>query len=218
PYSILFRGCGLLLTYQTGVAVALQDLSPDILKCASKIYGASSGSIIATLLLCECDLGKGCTIPPLLGAVGKGCTIPPLLGNALETLKETLNKYLPPNAHQMVSGRLHIIITRLRDCRSVAISEFTSKEDIIQAVICSCFVPPFVGLLPPVYRGMRYVDGEIGMWRSNFVSRTTITISGFAGEYDICPKDVSAAFFTMKISDWILHISKRNIFRLMCIL
>lgn len=59
PFSILFRGCSFLLLYEAGVFAALRDLSPDILKSASRIYGASSGSIVATLGLCECDIGKG---------------------------------------------------------------------------------------------------------------------------------------------------------------
>lgn len=61
PYSILFRGGSFMVTYQTGVLSALQDLSPDIMKSAHRIYGASSGSIIATVGLCGCDVGKGYT-------------------------------------------------------------------------------------------------------------------------------------------------------------
>lgn len=55
------------------------------------------------------------------------------------------------------------------------------------------------------------------MWRADFVSPSTITISAFAGEYDICPKDSAAAFLTFQISDCILHISKMNICRLLYI-
>ncbi|NXW35076.1 PLPL1 protein, partial [Phaetusa simplex] len=202
PFSILFRGCSFLLLYEAGVFAALRDLSPDILKSASRIYGASSGSIVATLGLCECDIGKGFEL----------LFIPCL--KRLNILKDLLNKYLPPNAHQLVSGKLHVILTRVYDWRSVAVSEFASREDLIQAIMCSCFVPVCFGILPPMYHGVRYVDGELGMWRANFVSRTTITVSGFAGEYDIGPRDGPAAFFTFQLSDCILQISKRNICRL----
>lgn len=63
PFSILFKGCSFLIVYEAGVLAAFQKLSPDILKSASRIYGASSGSIIATLGLCECDAGKGYALP-----------------------------------------------------------------------------------------------------------------------------------------------------------
>jgi len=65
-FSILFRGCGFLLIYEAGVLAALQELSPDILKSASRIYGASSGSVVATLALCGCGIGKGYALPFIL--------------------------------------------------------------------------------------------------------------------------------------------------------
>ncbi|NXI54038.1 PLPL1 protein, partial [Chloroceryle aenea] len=209
PFSILLRGCSFSIFYQAGVLAALQDLSPNLLKSASRVYGASSGSILAALILCECDIGKGCVLPWAL-------SLKSLNGwKFRKVIRNKLDKHLPPNAHQLVSGKLHVIVTRVRDCRSVTVSDFTSKEDLIQAIVCSCFVPVWFGILPPVYHGVRYVDGEIGMWRASFVSRTMITVSGFAGEYDICPRDGSAAFFTFQISDCILQISKRNLCRLM---
>ncbi|NXQ97106.1 PLPL1 protein, partial [Sagittarius serpentarius] len=218
PFSLLFRGCSFLLAYEVGVLGALQELSPDILKSASRIYGASSGSVVATVALCECDIGKSYALPFILRKcyTKASCQFSPISQKIklLKILKDVLNKYLPPNAHQLVSGKLHVILTRVHDWRSVVVSEFASREDLIQAVLCSCFVPVYGGFLPPTYCGVRYVDGELGMWRANIVSRTTITVSAFAGEYDICPKESPAAFFTFQLSDCILHISKRNIHRL----
>nr|XP_009913556.1 PREDICTED: patatin-like phospholipase domain-containing protein 1 [Haliaeetus albicilla] len=212
PFSILFRGCSFLISYEAGVLSALQELSPDMLKSASKVYGASSGSVLATAALCECDLEEAkLYVLSALKPTFWGC-IPG--GKILKIVREVLNKYLPTNAHQLVSGKLHVILTRVHDWRSVVVSEFASREDLIQAVICSCFIPLYFGFLPPTYCGVRYVDGELGMWRANFVSRTTITVSAFSGEYDISPKDSPAAFFTFQLSDCILHISKRNIHRL----
>ncbi|KAF1471867.1 Patatin-like phospholipase domain-containing protein 1, partial [Pygoscelis antarcticus] len=221
PFSILFRGCSFLIIYEAGVLAALRELSPDILKSASKIYGASSGSVVATLALCECDIGKGYALHEMilsfLSITKASLWWRFLGGKVIKILKDMLNKYLPTNAHQLVSGKLHVILTRLHDWRSVVVSEFASREDLIQAVTCSCFIPLYFGFSIPMYRGVRYIDGELSMWQANFVSRTMITVSGFAGEYDICPKDSPAAFFTFQLSDCILYISKRNIARLQCI-
>ncbi|NWZ02695.1 PLPL1 protein, partial [Loxia curvirostra] len=155
PYSILFRGGSFLVLYQSGVLSALRDLSPDIMKSAYRIYGASSGSIVATAGLCGCDVGKvyrylfilclkRWDIWEYLGISGNIWT--------LRLLRETLDKFLPPNAHELVSGKLHIILTRLHDWRSVTVSEFASKEELIQAVTCSCFLPLFFGFFPPTFR------------------------------------------------------------------
>lgn len=53
-------------------------------------------------------------------------------GRMMRLLKDILNQLLPPNAHELVSGKLHIILTRLHDWRSVTVSEFASKEELIQ--------------------------------------------------------------------------------------
>ncbi|NXD43066.1 PLPL1 protein, partial [Copsychus sechellarum] len=221
PYSLLFRGVSFSIPYEAGVLAALQNLSPDILKSASRIYGSSSGSIVATAGLCGCNVGKGCRfLFILLMEYGLDCVQASLLrlipgGRVPRLLRHILNKFLPPNAHELVSGKLHIILTRLHDWRSVTVSEFASREELIQAVVCSCFIPFYFGLSPPTFRGVRYLDGELAMWRADFVSRSTITISAFAGEYDICPKDGPAAFLTFQLSDSILQISKMNMCRLL---
>ncbi|NWY15779.1 PLPL1 protein, partial [Aphelocoma coerulescens] len=212
PYSILFRGCSFLFIYEAGVLTALQDLSPDIMKSAHRIYGSSSGSVMATAGLCGCDVGKGYTLLFILCL--KRWNSWEFWRRLIRLVRRTLRKFLPPNAHELVSGKLHIVLTRVHDWRTVTVSEFASKEELIQAVTCSCFIPLYFGLCPPTYRGVRYVDGEVAMWTADFVSRTTITISAFAGEYDICPKDGPAAFLTFQLADSILQISKMNICRL----
>ena len=39
---------------------------------------------------------------------------------------------LPDDAHERVSGRLHISLTRVYDGKNVIVSEFSSKEDLLQ--------------------------------------------------------------------------------------
>ncbi|NWR31579.1 PLPL1 protein, partial [Tachuris rubrigastra] len=215
PYSILFRGCSFLIVYEVGVLTALQELSPGILESASRIYGSSSGSVVATAGLCGCDIGKSyefkATFLSRLTTSFWGLVPGKRI---LKLLRYGLDKHLPPNAHELVSGKLHIVLTRVHDWKSVTVSEFASKEDLIQAILCSCFIPVYFGLFPPSYRGVRYVDGELAMWRADFVSQTTITVSAFAGEYDICPRDGAAAFLNFQLSDCIFQISTRNLCRL----
>ncbi|NXC41411.1 PLPL1 protein, partial [Penelope pileata] len=216
-FSLMFRGCSFLQTYEAGVVKALQELSPEILKSASRIYGASSGSVVAAFAVCDCDIGKAIEeVMHYFSASGKiHCSrLLTARGRILRVVKDALNKYLPVNAHQLASGKLHVILTRLRDWRTVVVSEFASREDVIQAVLCSCFIPLCFGFFPPLYHGVRYIDGEFGLWRSNFTSQTMITVSAFAGEYDICPRDCPAAFFTLQIFGHLIPISKKNLYRM----
>ncbi|NWI07988.1 PLPL1 protein, partial [Tichodroma muraria] len=129
PFSILFRGCSFMITYQAGVLSALQELSPDIMKSAYRIYGSSSGSIVATVGLCGCDVGKGYKFLFVLCLRRWNIWE---FWRVLRLMRGALHKFLPPNAHELVSGKLHVVLTRLHDWRSVTVSEFASKEELIQ--------------------------------------------------------------------------------------
>lgn len=55
--NFAFAGCGFMGIYHIGVASCLREYAPPhILK--NRISGASAGSMVAALLLCEAPLGN----------------------------------------------------------------------------------------------------------------------------------------------------------------
>jgi patatin-like phospholipase domain-containing protein 2 len=62
----------------------------------------------------------------------------------------------------------------------------------------------FSGLLPPKFHGIRYMDGAFS---DNLptLDENTVTVSPFAGETDICPRDDSAQIFHVKIRSLTLN-------------
>lgn len=52
--------------------------------------------------------------------------------NIFHWLELILHKYLPSDAHQLASGRLAVAVTRLTDSKTIIMSEFQSKEDVVQ--------------------------------------------------------------------------------------
>ena len=52
--------------------------------------------------------------------------------NVLHWLESVLNKHLPPDAHHLASGRLAVAMTRLSDGKHIVMTEFQSKEDVVQ--------------------------------------------------------------------------------------
>lgn len=50
-----------------------------------------------------------------------------------------LNKHLPSNAHQLANGRLAVTMTRLTDGEQILMSDFDSKEDVVQVRLLYCF-------------------------------------------------------------------------------
>lgn len=52
--------------------------------------------------------------------------------NLVKVLKSGLNRDLPSDAHVLASGRLCVSLTRVCDGENVLVSEFSSKEELIQ--------------------------------------------------------------------------------------
>ncbi len=52
--------------------------------------------------------------------------------NVVQRLRTGLENFLPDNAHVIASGRLHISLTRVSDMQNVLVSQYNSKEEVIQ--------------------------------------------------------------------------------------
>ncbi|ALC43806.1 bmm [Drosophila busckii] len=137
--------------------------------------------------------------------------------NIQTVLLEGLQKQLPADAHKRVSGRLHISLTRVYDGKNVIISEFDSREEVLQALLCACFIPGFSGIIPPKFRGVRYMDGAFSD-NLPILDENTITVSPFCGESDICPRDQSSQLFHLNWANTSIEISRQNINRFVRIL
>uniref|UniRef100_A0A452HM22 PNPLA domain-containing protein n=1 Tax=Gopherus agassizii TaxID=38772 RepID=A0A452HM22_9SAUR len=187
PFSLSFSGSGFLALYQIGVVQSLLELAPEILKSASKVYGASAGSLIAAAVDLKESFHEAVrdARKTILGPLSPGC-------NMLCTIQKRLYKMLPENSHQVASGRLHISLTRVMDGQNVMVSEFSSKEDLIQ----------------------RYVDGGFTNLQPCSDLEAVITVSPFTGELDICPRDCPAIFYSFQIFNSSIQISVENLCRI----
>ncbi|XP_051961798.1 1-acylglycerol-3-phosphate O-acyltransferase Pnpla3 isoform X1 [Xyrauchen texanus] len=214
--SVSFCGSGFLATYQLGVAQSLLDNAPWILQSAPRVYGASAGSLVAAAVVCGSNLGRvrdqflefaRFTKQHPLGLLNPTVDI-------FRWLEVTLQRTLPDNAYGLASGRLHVSMTRIPDRKNILVSEFHSNEDLIKALLCSCFVPVYSGMIPPQYKGEHYMDGGFTNIQPFEDSSPTLTISPFAGEMDICPSDTSTTLCDVIIQQLSLEFSLTNFIRL----
>lgn len=62
--------------------------------------------------------------------------------NLVKVLKSGLDRDLPSDAHLLASGRLCVSLTRVSDGENVLVSEFNSKEELIQVKggFCRCAI------------------------------------------------------------------------------
>ncbi|KAL0103302.1 hypothetical protein PUN28_017528 [Cardiocondyla obscurior] len=210
--NLSFAGCGFLGIYHVGVAVCFKKYAPHLL--LNKISGASAGAIAACCLLCDLPLGEMTSNVLRVAGEARQRTLGPFSPsfNVQEILLDSLRKFLPDDAHIRVSGKLHISLTRVYDGKNVIVSQFNSKEDLLQALLATSFVPIFSGLLPPRFNGIRYMDGGFS---DNLptLDENTITVSPFCGESDICPRDISSQLFHVNVANTSIELSRQNIYR-----
>ncbi|KAL6426109.1 hypothetical protein ACFW04_008996 [Cataglyphis niger] len=210
--NLSFAGCGFLGIYHVGVAVCFKKYAPHLL--LNKISGASAGAIAACSLLCDLPLGEMTSNVLRLAGEARQHTLGPFSPSfdVQHFLLENLRKFLPDDAHIRVNGKLHISMTRVYDGKNVIVSQFNSKEDLMQALLATSFVPFFSGLLPPRFHGIRYMDGGFS---DNLptLDENTITVSPFCGESDICPRDISSQLFHVNLANTSIELSRQNIYR-----
>ncbi|XP_024883634.1 patatin-like phospholipase domain-containing protein 3 isoform X3 [Temnothorax curvispinosus] len=210
--NLSFAGCGFLGIYHVGVAVCFKKYAPHLL--LNKISGASAGAIAACCLLCDLPLGEMTSNVLRVAREARQRTLGPFSPsfNVQEILLDSLRKFLPDDAHTRVNGKLHISLTRVYDGKNVIVSQFNSKEDLLQALLATSFVPLFSGLLPPRFHGIRYMDGGFS---DNLptLDENTITVSPFCGESDICPRDISSQLFHVNVANTSIELSRQNIYR-----
>ncbi|XP_052020231.1 omega-hydroxyceramide transacylase [Apodemus sylvaticus] len=216
PHSISFSGSGFLSYYQAGAVDALRDLAPRMLDTAHRFAGTSAGAVIAALVVCGIEmeeylrvLNKGLAEVKkfFLGPLSPSCKM-------VQMMRRFLYDVLPEDSYKFATGRLHVSLTRVTDGENVVVSEYRSKEELIEALYCSCFVPVYCGLIPPTYRGERYIDGGFTSMQPCAFWTDSITISTFSSQQDICPRDCPAIFHDFRMFNFSFQFSLENITRM----
>ncbi|XP_059969258.1 1-acylglycerol-3-phosphate O-acyltransferase PNPLA3 [Mesoplodon densirostris] len=213
-WNLSFAGCGFLGAYHIGVTSCLSERAPYLLHNARRFFGASSGALHCAFFLSGVPLEQ--TLQAFVDLVRSarsrniGVLHPSF--SLSRHVRDGLQRYLPDNVHQLLSGKMVISLTRVADGENVLVSDFRSKDEVVDALFCSAFVPLISGLIPPSFRGVRYVDGGVSDIIPFSDTKTTITISPFYGESDICPKVKSTNFFHVEFTKLSLRLCSENIY------
>ncbi|XP_066111904.1 1-acylglycerol-3-phosphate O-acyltransferase PNPLA3 isoform X1 [Saccopteryx bilineata] len=213
-WSLSFSGCGFLGFYHIGATRCLSERAPHLLRDARMFFGASAGALHCVTFLAGIPLDRTLQILTDLVRNARSRNIGVLHPsfNLGRYLRESLHRHLPANIHQLISGKICISLTRVSDWENVLVSDFQSKEEVVDALLCSSFIPFFCGFIPPSFRGMRYVDGGASDNMPSFDARTTITVSPFYGEHDISPKVKSMNFLSVDVTNLNLCLCSENLY------
>ncbi|XP_016065577.1 PREDICTED: patatin-like phospholipase domain-containing protein 5 [Miniopterus natalensis] len=213
-WSLSFSGAAFLGLYHVGVAQCLRERAPRLLQGARRFYGSSCGALCAISLILDksadfcCDqlLGLAKQVEQLSLGIFHPAFAP------IEHIKQQLQHILPSNVHILASQRLGVSLTRWPDGHNVIITDFASRDEVIQALICSLYFPFYGGVIPPEFRGERYFDGALSNNLPFGDCPSTITVSPFSGTMDICPQSTSASMLELNTFNTSFQISTTNIF------
>lgn len=70
-------------------------------------------------------------------------------------LLEGMQKYIPHDAHKIVSGKLHISLTRVYDGNNVIVSEFPTREDLLQVSFVVSSTRNFSAIFNPTVNSLK---------------------------------------------------------------
>ena len=82
--------------------------------------------------------------------------------NVNKLFSDELERVLPEDAHERLSGRLTVSLTHVASMKNVLVDEFDSRADLIDAVVCSCFIPGFSAYEVPTYKVSKSNPGVTG--------------------------------------------------------
>ncbi|XP_071950413.1 patatin-like phospholipase domain-containing protein 4 [Antedon mediterranea] len=212
-----FAGCGFLGTYHVGVIQCLMTHGKGFMKRIRGVGGASAGALVAAFMICSpkklndgmqlCyDVADTIQSKPL-GALTPNFSVS-------RTLHSELDRLLPPNAHTMASGRLFISLTMLSNRKNIMISQFENRDELIQALLCSCHIPVYSGMQTPIFRGKKCMDGGMSWNQPAMPSAKTIFVSPFCGsKQQICPSDETWFDLSYDIFGHSFKVSALNVVR-----
>ncbi|XP_051237934.1 patatin-like phospholipase domain-containing protein 2 isoform X2 [Dicentrarchus labrax] len=215
-WNISFAGCGFRSIYYLGALSCILQQVPQLVHGASKICGASSGCLVAAAVTVGIPIQQLCVDVLTMAKEARKHTLGVFhpTFSLLHIVRHSLLEKLPADAHLRASGKLCVSLTRLADGKNVLVSEFDSREELIQVLTCSCFFPVYCGFTPPSYRGVHYMDGALSNNMPLFEQRNTITFAPFSGESDICPREGTFNFFEVHYGNVSIQVNTGNVHRI----
>lgn len=215
--NLSFAACGFLGIYHLGAVGAFLRHGDKLLGSLRACAGASAGALVAAVMITAPDKLEHCKEFTYMfadsvrrqrfGAVTPGYDF-------MLTLREGIEEILPSDAHSLATDRLHVSITHSKSGDNRLISRFTSREELIKALLASSFVPVYAGIQAVEFRGQKWIDGGFTDSLPVLPVGRTVTVSPFAGLQDVCPVHRGSFKTQLKLANMNIMFSVENIKRL----
>ena len=154
-YGFSFSGGGLFMAFHIGAANVLRR--SGMLTESTPLAGCSAGSIVAVAI--RCGIPHEDIVRFFFDAV-RDLRTHGTDTRLSDVLSHTLDRFLPQDAHLRCTGSVFIGVTKLVALRHELHNRFDSRDDLIDAIVASCFVPMYTSARwTHRFRGSLVLDG-----------------------------------------------------------
>ncbi|KAL4556093.1 hypothetical protein LXL04_038734 [Taraxacum kok-saghyz] len=171
-----FSAAGLLFPYHLGVAKFL--IEKGYIKDTTPLAGSSAGAIVCAVVASGASMEEALQATKILAHDCRSRGTAFRLG---AVLREVLESFLPEDAHIRSNGRVRVAVTQiLWRPRGLLVDQFDSREDLINAVITSSFIPGYLAPRPAiVFRNRLCVDGGLTLFMPPTSAAQTVRVCAF---------------------------------------
>ncbi|XP_056451445.1 patatin-like phospholipase domain-containing protein 4 isoform X1 [Gadus chalcogrammus] len=216
--NVSFAACGFMGIYQLGAVGALLRHGDRLVASLRACAGASAGALVAAVLITAPDKVEHCkdftykfaaeVRSQKLGALTPGYDF-------MLALRSGMEDVLPGDAHKVAADRLWVSVTHAKSGKNSLVGEFSSRDELIMALLASSFVPVYAGLRTLEFRGQKYYDGGFSDGLPLLPSGRTLTVSPFAGQgVNVCPAHTGRSQRHFRHANMNILLSLDNIVRL----
>lgn len=171
-----FSAAGLLFPYHLGAAQFL--IEKGYIKETTPLAGSSAGAIVCAAIASGATMQEALKATKLLG---ENCRLKGTAFRLGTVLRDILDRFLPDDVHTRSSGRVRVAVTQLLwKPRGLLVDQFDSKEDLINAVIASSFIPGYLAPKPAtMYRNTLCIDGGLTLFMPPTAAAETVRVCAF---------------------------------------
>ncbi|XP_062177789.1 uncharacterized protein LOC133882602 [Alnus glutinosa] len=171
-----FSAAGLLFPYHLGVAQFL--IEKGYIKETTPLAGSSAGAIVCAVVASGASMQEALKATKILAEDCRNRGTAFRLG---AVLRDVLDKFLPDDAHIRSSGRVRVAVTQiLWRPRGLLVDQYDSKEDLINAVFTSSFIPGYLAPRPAtMFRNRLCIDGGLTLFMPPTSAAQTVRICAF---------------------------------------
>ncbi|KAE8656366.1 Acyl transferase/acyl hydrolase/lysophospholipase superfamily protein isoform 2 [Hibiscus syriacus] len=175
-----FSGGGFLLPYHLGVAQFL--IEKGYIKETTPLAGTSAGAIVSAVIASGATMDEALKVGKILG---NDCRLNGTAFRLGAALRDLLAEHLPDDTHTKSNGRVRVAITQiLWRPRGLLVDQFDSKEDLINAVVASSFIPGYAAPRPAtIFRNRLCVDGGLTLFMPPTSASKTVRVCAFPASW-----------------------------------